>query len=85
MERHVPTDLPGVEPGGHRAPIGKRVAPYLLGGPAALWLVIFFVVPLFTLLSLSLQTCATTRSRSRWFVRFWSAMDASTSWLTMPA
>jgi spermidine/putrescine transport system permease protein len=57
VERHVPTDLPGVEPERHRAPIGKRVAPYLLGGPAALWLVIFFVVPLFTLLSLSLQTC----------------------------
>jgi spermidine/putrescine transport system permease protein len=57
VERHVPTDLPGVEPGRHRAPIGKRVAPYLLGGPAALWLVIFFLVPLFTLLSLSLQTC----------------------------
>jgi spermidine/putrescine transport system permease protein len=32
----------------------------LLGGPAALWLVIFFVVPLFTLLSLSLQTCDPT-------------------------
>jgi spermidine/putrescine transport system permease protein len=57
VERHVPTDLPGVEPGRHRAPFRKRIAPYLLGGPAALWLVVFFIVPLFTLLSLSLQTC----------------------------
>ena len=36
---------------------GKRAAPYLLGLPAALWLSIFFLVPLITMLSLSLQTC----------------------------
>jgi spermidine/putrescine transport system permease protein len=40
-----------------RARLGKRVAPYLLGAPASLWLVVFFVVPLVTMLSLSLQTC----------------------------
>jgi spermidine/putrescine transport system permease protein len=57
VERHVRPDLPELEPRRHRAPIGKRVAPYLLGGPASLWLVVFFIVPLFTLLSLSLQTC----------------------------
>jgi spermidine/putrescine transport system permease protein len=57
VEQHVPTDLPVVAPGRHRAPLGKRIAPYLLGGPAGLWLVVFFIVPLFTLLSLSLQTC----------------------------
>lgn len=33
------------------------LAPYLLGAPAGLWLVIFFLVPLITMLSLSLQTC----------------------------
>ena len=40
-----------------RARRGKRLAPYLLGLPAGLWLVIFFLVPLVTMLSLSLQTC----------------------------
>jgi len=40
-----------------RARLGKRVAPYLLGAPASLWLTVFFVVPLVTMLSLSLQTC----------------------------
>lgn len=33
------------------------LAPYILGAPAWLWLTIFFLVPLFTMLSLSLQTC----------------------------
>jgi spermidine/putrescine transport system permease protein len=37
--------------------LGKRIAPYLLGAPASLWLTAFFVVPLVTMLSLSLQTC----------------------------
>ena len=40
-----------------RARRGKRLAPYLLGPPAGLWLVIFFLIPLVTMLSLSLQTC----------------------------
>lgn len=39
---------------GHRA---TRIAPYLLGAPAGMWLAVFFLVPLVTMLSLSLQTC----------------------------
>lgn len=35
----------------------KRAVPYVLAAPAGLWLVAFFLVPLVTLLSLSLQTC----------------------------
>jgi spermidine/putrescine transport system permease protein len=37
----------------------KRLVPYALGAPAGLWLTLFFLVPLVTLLSLSLQTCNT--------------------------
>jgi spermidine/putrescine transport system permease protein len=37
----------------------KRLVPYMLGAPAGLWLTVFFLVPLVTLLSLSLQTCNT--------------------------
>jgi spermidine/putrescine transport system permease protein len=40
-----------------RVRLGRRIAPYLLGSPAALWLTVFFLVPLVTMLSLSLQTC----------------------------
>lgn len=34
----------------------ERLTPYLLGLPGGLWLAVFFVVPLITVLSLSLQT-----------------------------
>jgi spermidine/putrescine transport system permease protein len=40
-----------------RARPGKVLAPYLLSLPAGLWLVILFLVPLVSMLSLSLQTC----------------------------
>jgi spermidine/putrescine transport system permease protein len=43
----------------HRARLKKKLAPYFLGAPAVLWLLIFFLVPMFTMLSLSLQTCDT--------------------------
>ncbi len=43
----------------HRRRLGKRLAPYLLGAPAVFWLVVFFVVPMVTMFSLSLQTCNT--------------------------
>jgi spermidine/putrescine transport system permease protein len=43
----------------HRTRLAKKLAPYLLGLPAGLWLLIFFLVPLITMLSLSLQTCDT--------------------------
>ncbi|HTG48467.1 MAG TPA: ABC transporter permease [Actinomycetota bacterium] len=58
MERHVHPDLP-VEPDEppRRARRRFQPAPYLLGAPAILWLAILFIVPLFTMLSLSLQTC----------------------------
>jgi ABC-type spermidine/putrescine transport system permease subunit I len=37
---------------------GRRQTERLsLGAPAALWLLILFIVPLFTMLSLSLSTC----------------------------
>lgn len=39
-----------------RTRLGARLVPYLLGLPAWLWLAIFFVVPVVTVLSLSLQT-----------------------------
>lgn len=55
MEQHVRADLSELKP--QRRSLGKRAAPYLLGAPAGLWLVVFFVVPLITMLSLSLQTC----------------------------
>lgn len=61
MERHVRTDLSGLAP--DEAPPARRArrrfqpAPYLLGLPAILWLAILFIVPMFTMLSLSLQTC----------------------------
>jgi spermidine/putrescine transport system permease protein len=40
-----------------RARLGKVLAPYLLSLPAGLWLVVLFLVPLFVMLSLSLDTC----------------------------
>jgi len=61
LEQHVRADLPGVAPaprreGGKRR-LGQKVVPYILGLPAGLWLTIFFLIPLITMLSLSLQTC----------------------------
>jgi spermidine/putrescine transport system permease protein len=41
----------------HRGRRGKAATPYVLGAPAAVWLIVFFLVPLVTMLSLSLQTC----------------------------
>jgi spermidine/putrescine transport system permease protein len=36
--------------------LGKRLAPYGLTGPGTLWLVIFFLIPMFAMLLLSLET-----------------------------
>ena len=68
MEQPVRSDLPVAER--KRARLGKRLAPYLLGAPAFLWLALFFVVPMFTMLSLSLQTCdpVTLACRLTWHV-----------------
>ena len=57
MEQHVPADLHGVEPPRRHTRLGRSASPYLLGAPAIVWLVVFFVVPLVTMLSLSIQTC----------------------------
>src|SRR5215469_9253031 len=40
-----------------RARLSKALAPYLLSLPGGLWLLALFLVPLVTMLSLSLQTC----------------------------
>jgi spermidine/putrescine transport system permease protein len=40
-----------------RARLSKVLAPYLLSLPGGLWLIVLFLVPLVTMLSLSLQTC----------------------------
>jgi spermidine/putrescine transport system permease protein len=57
VEQHVPADLHGVEPPRRHGRLGRAASPYLLGAPAILWLGLFFVVPLVTMLSLSIQTC----------------------------
>src|SRR5207245_3414836 len=57
VEQLVRADHPGVEPPRPRRRIARRLAPYLLSLPGGLWLVLLFIVPLVTMLSLSLQTC----------------------------
>ena len=57
MEQHVPADLHGVEPPRRHRRLGRSASPYLLGAPAIVWLGVFFVIPLVTMLSLSIQTC----------------------------
>jgi spermidine/putrescine transport system permease protein len=56
VEQHVRADLHVAPPRRHRR-LGRTLSPYLLGAPAILWLSVFFVVPLVTMLSLSIQTC----------------------------
>jgi spermidine/putrescine transport system permease protein len=69
VERHVRADLPVIERR-RKSPLGKRAAPYLLAAPASLWLLVFFLVPLVTMLSLSVQTCDpfTLACRLTWHV-----------------
>jgi len=57
VERPVRADHSGIAVRTGRRRAGKRFAPYLLNLPGGLWLLAFFVVPLITMLSLSLQTC----------------------------
>jgi spermidine/putrescine transport system permease protein len=40
----------------HRGRLGRALAPYALIGPGGLWLAIFFLVPIFSMASVSLQT-----------------------------
>jgi spermidine/putrescine transport system permease protein len=57
VEHDVRADLHGVAPPRRHGRVGRTLSPYLLGAPAILWLAVFFVIPLFTMLSLSIQTC----------------------------
>jgi spermidine/putrescine transport system permease protein len=59
VERHVPPDLAGVDPPprkGRGGGTGKRLAPYGLLTPAALWQVLFFIIPMVAMLALSLSS-----------------------------
>jgi spermidine/putrescine transport system permease protein len=54
VEQHLPAGVQLVAR--PRARLGKRLAPYLLVAPGGLWLVLFFLVPMVILASVSLQT-----------------------------
>lgn len=54
MERHVPSPRAGVARRGRRVRRASR--PYFLLFPGGTWLLVFFLVPIGTMLSLSLQT-----------------------------
>jgi spermidine/putrescine transport system permease protein len=54
VEQHLPTDLHVVER--PRPRLRKRLAPYLLVLPGGAWLLLFFLIPLLFLASISLQT-----------------------------
>jgi spermidine/putrescine transport system permease protein len=56
VEQHLPTDLHVVAGKRPKARLGKRLAPYLLLLPGGGWLLLFFLVPLVFLASVSLQT-----------------------------
>jgi spermidine/putrescine transport system permease protein len=60
VEQHLRADHPVVAAERHRTRLGKRIAPYGLIGPGGLWLLVFFVVPMFTMLMLSLETPVAT-------------------------
>ena len=54
MEQHLPADLQLVK--GRKSRLGRRLAPYLLILPGGGWLLLFFLVPIVFLASVSLQT-----------------------------
>jgi spermidine/putrescine transport system permease protein len=57
VERHVPPDLGRVEPARRRGGgAGKRLVPYGLLAPAGLWQLLFFIIPMVAMLTLSLST-----------------------------
>jgi spermidine/putrescine transport system permease protein len=56
VERPVPADNPELSRR-RRRKLRKLVVPYALSAPGGLWLLVLFLVPLFAMLSLSLQTC----------------------------
>ena len=57
MEQPVRADHARVAARLPRSRVGKLLAPYLLSLPGGIWLLILFLIPLITLLSLSLQRC----------------------------
>jgi spermidine/putrescine transport system permease protein len=61
-----------------RARIGKALAPYLLTLPGGVWLLALFLIPLVTMLSLSLQRCnyGTGACVMTWhFAEFWQQLS----------
>jgi spermidine/putrescine transport system permease protein len=56
VERHLRADHPVVAAERHTTRLGVRAAPYGLIGPGAAWLLVFFVIPMVTMLMLSLET-----------------------------
>jgi spermidine/putrescine transport system permease protein len=54
VEQHLPTDLHVVRR--HKTRLGKKLAPYLLLFPGGAWLLLFFLIPIVFLASVSLQT-----------------------------
>ncbi|MEP7059503.1 MAG: ABC transporter permease [Actinomycetota bacterium] len=57
MERHLPADHRIAPPAPRRGGRWrKRLAPYALTAPGGLWLLVLFVIPFFTMASVSLQT-----------------------------
>ncbi len=61
MEQHLRSDHPGLIAGAEPPPRGrvrwgKRLAPYGLSAPGALWLGVFFVIPMLALFIVSLET-----------------------------
>jgi spermidine/putrescine transport system permease protein len=60
-----------------RPRLGKRLAPYLLSLPGGLWLAIFFLVPIFFMLSISLQTGSLEEGfRLTWhFSTYWEVLQ----------
>ena len=54
MEQHLPTDLHVVKR--RKARLGKKLAPYLLLFPGGSWLLLFFLIPIAFMASISLQT-----------------------------
>ena len=59
MERSVSSDhAGGLTSRKTRGSFGKTVAPYLLSLPAGVWLVLLFIIPLGSMLIMSLETCS---------------------------
>src|SRR5207302_236511 len=54
VEQHLPADLHVVR--SRKSRLGRRLAPYLLILPGGAWLLLFFLVPIVFLASVSLQT-----------------------------